>query len=404
MKRLLYFSFLTLCLFFSPAAFGQLDFLGMEEESSSDTVQKEEQTFEKTEVNKQDAQSEKTEAGDNTDTKAETNTAAAGTEEGMSETKEASADNNSEDFIDEYIADVETGKEAKSTARKILEQKPVILKLRQNQLKSLEEMEKSHNKKQPDTQKTPTPEKSAPTSADTQTSADTAQSLSESEKNRTETVNEAEAENEYRQLAKQLQPAPLGLFWGADRSEIQALGFELKPAERKDYKNVYLVLNGKQKNQTFRLISAIFGDNDKLWCIYAESNLLDDTPAAAKVLELYRKYYKALEKKYGNAQEYFTPYTDEKLLITGTSAQNANAKDEDPAEPVTHEIGNSNFLKELQEGKAVLYATFGDDTIGATLGVSVDGDFKSYIFLDYKNYELQKKELDAAFDSILNDL
>lgn len=398
MKRLLYFSFLNICLFISPAAFGQLDFLGMEEESSSDTVQKTEQTPEETVVN-QNAEPEENLPADNTASASET-AADKKTETSLSdisETKKTAVGSDSEDFIDEYIADVETEKEAKSTARKILEQKPVILKLRQNQLKSLEEMEKFHNEKQAKKQKTMTAEKSAPTSADN------TENLSESKK-RTETVNEAAAKNEYQQLAKQLQPAPLGLFWGADKSEIQALGFELKPAERKDYKNVYLVLNGKQKNQTFRLISAIFGNNDSLWCIYAESNLLDDTPEASKVLELYRKYYKALEQKYGNAQEFFTPYTDEELLITGTPEQNANTKDETSAEPATHEIGNSNFLKELQEGKAVLYATFGNDTIGATLGVSVDGDFKSYISLDYKNYALQKKEQDAAFDSILNDL
>lgn len=401
MKRLLYFSFLTFGTILSPAAFGQLDFLGMEEENSSNTVQKAEQLPSEKDASKTAQQAEGQAAADNADTKSETDTAAAVSTAGRNETKAASADINSEDFIDEYIADIETGKEAKSTARKILEQKPVILKLRQNQLKSLEEMEKFHNKKQTNEQKALTPEESTQTSADTQTSAGNTQKLSESEE-KTETVNEAAAEEEYQQLSKQLQPAPLGLFWGADRAEIQALGFKLKPAERKDYKNVYLVLNGKQKNQTFRLISAIFGDNDKLWCIYAESNLLDDTPEATKVMELYRKYYKALEQKYGNAQEYFTPYRDEELLITGTSAQ--NAKDGTAAEPATHEIGNSNFLKELQEGKAVLYATFGDDTIGATLGVSVDGDFKSYISLDYKNYELQKKEQDAAFDSILNDL
>ena len=58
----------------------------------------------------------------------------------------------------------------------------------------------------------------------------------------------------------------------------------------------------------------------------------------------------------------------------------------------------------MQEGKAVLYATFQNDKIGITLGVSVDGDGKSYISIDYKDFALMQSEKQTALDNTIDDL
>ena len=196
-----------------------------------------------------------------------------------------------------------------------------------------------------------------------------------------------------------LQPAPLGLYWAATEAELKELGFNLLPAERKDYKNVFQITNAQQKNNTFQQIIAIFGEQDKLWCIYAQSHLLDDNAKAEKVLALYRRYYDALAKKYGNAQEHFEPYTYEEKIIEGEKEQK-QTKTIQKQNP----IGGADFLKELQEGKAVLYATFKNDKIGITLGVSVDGDGKSYISIDYKDFALMQSEKQTALDNTIDDL
>jgi len=310
----------------------------------------------------------------------------------------AAADN-SKDFFDEYIDGVETEKEAVSTARQLLNKKPVILKLRQNQVKSLAEMEKFHNEKLGKNKATG----QIPTTAQEQEPSPKKNSVDPDEP-----VNSAESkikpeETPSADAIAGLQAAPLGLFWGASIAETEAQGFKLKPAERKDYQNVFIVLNPRQKNNTFRLISAIFGINDSLWCIYAESNFMEDDTGASKVLELYHKYYDALKKKYGNAQQFFTPYIEETNLISGDETDNAEKDGTQPAK-ISHSIGNDNFLKELQEGKAVLYATFSGEDIGVTLGVAVDGEGKSYISLDYKNFALKDKEQKAVFDSVLEGL
>ena len=54
-------------------------------------------------------------------------------------------------------------------------------------------------------------------------------------------------------------------------------------------------------------------------------------------------------------------------------------------------IGNPDFLKELQNGEAFLYATFENGIVGAALGVNVDGNGQSYITIDYKNLKLMKE-------------
>ncbi len=277
------------------------------------------------------------------------------------------------DYLDDYIDGVETEKKAQNTARALLNQKPQILKLRQNEIKTLEKLKDR--------------------TAEIQTKSQPA------EKIETSLEKEETKEEILQKLRDSLQAAPMGLYWAATQEQIQELGFELKPAERKDYKNVFQVLNPQQNNNTFAVTTAIFGLQNKLWCIYAQGALLNDDAKASQVLALYRRYYEALSKKYGNAQEHFEPYTYQEQLIEGEGAAKTTRT-------VTKQnpIGGDNFLKELQEGKAVLYSTFQNDEIGVTLGVSVDGDGKSSISIDYKNFALMDSEQQTVLSKTIEDL
>ena len=290
--------------------------------------------------------------------------------------KENTAEKNT-DYLDAYIDDVETEKKAQNTARALLNKKPTILTLRQNEIKSLKKLKEKTDKIQ--TKKTP--------------------EAVEKNENQAETQTEQNPEIIAQKIKAKLQPAPFGLYWAATADETKKLGFELNPAERKDYKNVLIVKNPQQKNDTFQQITAIFGEQNKLWCIYAQGRLLEDDAQASKALALYHRYYQALSAKYGNAQEHFEPYTYEEELIEGDGNQKKISK-------ITKQnpIGGDNFIQELQEGKAVLYATFQNDEIGVTLGISVDGNGKSYISIDYKNFALRESEQQTVLNKTIEDL
>ena len=275
------------------------------------------------------------------------------------------------DYLDSYIENIETEKKAKTSARSLLNQKPQILTLRQNDAKTLKELEKKTKEIQKNLEKK-------------------AEEDMPAEELRIQNI---------KKLQETFSPAPLGLYWQASIEEIKEFGFDLQPAERKDYKNVFLVLNPKQQNNTFKEITAIFGLQNKLWCIYAQGQLLEDDAKASHVLDLYHKYYTALAKKYGNAQEFFTPYSYEEKLIEGEG-------DKKTIKTVTKQnpLGGDNFLQELQEGKAILYATFQNEKIGVTLGVSVDGSGKSYISVDYKDFALMESEKQTILNKTIEDL
>ena len=276
-----------------------------------------------------------------------------------------------EDSAPKDVDEEQTKENATDSARKLLYQKPEILSLRQNQIKSLKE------------------------------SVEAGKALKEKVENKVkeEKVKELTEEEKLEILRSQFAVAPLGLYWGASKEDLEKLGFKFKSAERKDYKSVYQVLNPKQKNDTFRQITAIFGVQNKLWCIYAQGQLLKDDAKASQVLELYHKYYKALATKYGNAQQHFSPYTYEEQLIKGEG-------DKKVVETITKQnpLGGDNFLKELQEGKAILYATFQNDKTGVTLGVSVDGDGNSYISIDYKDFGLLESEKETTLNKAIEDI
>ena len=121
------------------------------------------------------------------------------------------------DYLDNYIDDVETEKKAQNTARDLLNKKPQLLTIRQNDQKSLEQLKERTKQIK---------EKLAPFATNTD-STDKPQEKKETLEMRRQKIKDS------------LQPAPLGLYWAATEAELKELGFNLLPAERKDYKNVF---------------------------------------------------------------------------------------------------------------------------------------------------------------------
>ena len=297
------------------------------------------------------------------------------------EAPEAKPENNGgKNFITRYFDDKKAAKEAKEEAKRISEQKPNILDLRDSQKRLIKEGdEKRAQIKQ------------------------TLEEIDNSIEQRADSGKE-DITLERKQISEKYMPAPFGLFWGIDKEQTELLGFNLQPAERKDYTGVYSIINAKQSNGTFDIITAIFGEQNKLWCIFAQSKPQPDTPQAENVLKLYNAYYAALEQKYGNAKQDFTPaeYTEKVIEQTGADANNGKAEEKTVTK--TTPIGNDNFLKELQQGTAVLYATFENDMLGVTLGVSVDGEGKSYISIDYKNLKIMEEENQTKLNNLISDI
>lgn len=201
-------------------------------------------------------------------------------------------------------------------------------------------------------------------------------------KSQTKTLQEAEA-------------APFGLAWGATYDEVKNDGVTLSPIDQKDYVNNFTATHLPKKVSTFREVILTFGIENELWRIIAYGNFINDTPSAEKVLEIYNQYYKLLEKKYGNAQQFFTP----KVINVDKVTDLGNGKSKTKTVQQEQAMGNPDFLKELQNGEAFLYATFENGKVGAALGVNVDGKGQSYITIEYKNLTIlqarEKKTLDA---------
>lgn len=191
---------------------------------------------------------------------------------------------------------------------------------------------------------------------------------------------------------KDLSAAPFGLNWGATILDTQDLGVSLTPIGEKDYVNSFSAQNLPKPLKGFRSIDLTFGIENELWRIIAYGDFLEDTQDAAVVLRQYRRFYKLLERKYGNAQQFFTPQP-----INETSTDNASAPN---APKVDTSIGNPNFLAQLQSGEAELYATFEDNDVGAALSVNVDGSGRSYIIIDYKNLKILREREEQALDAL----
>jgi hypothetical protein len=281
--------------------------------------------------------------------------------------------------------------EAQTQAGKLLEQKPNMIDLRDSQKRMIQEGEMRRTQYLKSIQENNEPELEEATDEAEVAEKDNEQSEEQIKEQKIQEITENHAS------------APFGLYWGISKDETKDLGFDLKSAERKDYQEVYLVTNPKQNTKTFDIVTAIFGEQDKLWCIFAQSTPQKDTPQATDVLNLYHQYYAALEKKYGNAKQFFSPNTYVEEIEEGDGEDSESKAEKDPIVK-TNPIGNDNFLQELKEGSAVLYATFENDVIGITLGVSVDGNNQSYISIDYKNLDIMREEEQNKLNNLISDI
>ena len=196
------------------------------------------------------------------------------------------------------------------------------------------------------------------------------------------------------QPAAETSPAPFGLTWGASKQELEATHPILEKAERDGYQNVWR-LSSNAQSASFAEVVLIFGEQNKLWCIYAESKPQPDDARASKILAQYHKYYDALSKKYGHAEETFIP-AENKTEQTDKDGQTETI--------ITYgTLGDENFLADLAAEKTSLYATFYDDEIGATLSIAAD-DNQTYLVLDYKNLPLMNAEKKQKINSLIQDL
>ncbi len=190
--------------------------------------------------------------------------------------------------------------------------------------------------------------------------------------------------------------APFGLSWGATYNQTKALGVDMQRVERKDSVNDFIVTKLPKPITDFRRIIVSFGENNSLWRLSAYGRLINDDASASKVLHLYRKYYDLLERKYGNAKEFFTP----KMTTVEKKVKDEYGVEKIEIEKIAEPIGGSDFLSELKNGQAVLYATFEDKNVGAALAVNVDGDGKSYIIIDYTNLQIFREREAQTLDAL----
>lgn len=194
------------------------------------------------------------------------------------------------------------------------------------------------------------------------------------------------------QIVSRDQSAPFGLIWGASMAETKNQGIILTPIGEKDYVNNFSATHLPKEIDDIARVDVTFGEEDHLWRIIAYGKQLDDDAEASKVMRLYKIYSALLSKKYGNAQEFFTP------AQINVTKQDDKGKDIVVQEPAP--IGNPNFLSQLQSGAAELYSTYYNEEVGAALAVNVDGDGKSYIVIDYKNLRILNAQEQETLDAL----
>ena len=271
------------------------------------------------------------------------------------------------DFIEQFVEDEENAAKARHKSKDLLNAKPEILKLRENEENLLIKKKKKRE--------------------------ELAKKIDEKKymENKKKIVTQ--------EVTTHLKKAPFGLYWDATKEQMETMEFTFSKSERENYEGVYLLQNPQQKYTMFNPVIAIFGLQDHLWCIYAQSIPQTDKPDASKILRLYHQYYEALKKKYGNDKEIFTPYTYVEEKLEGQEPEQKIVR-------ITHQnpLGGDNFLEELQTGKASLYATFDDGSTGVTLSVAVDDNKKSFIVIDYKDLSVMHKEKDTNIENLMDDL
>ncbi len=186
---------------------------------------------------------------------------------------------------------------------------------------------------------------------------------------------------------EQTSQAPFGLLWGASQEHIKNMGVILQKYNLYDYPNSYKTKYLPKPIEGFDEIVISFGKNNTLWKILAYGAFINDSPEASEILREYKKYYQLLEKKYGNAEEFYI----------GLKTKETTIVDNKEVEKTIEEpIGNANFLEQLRSGEAELYATFYNNEVGVALSVNVNSQGQAYLIIDYKNivlFEDSQKEI-----------
>ena len=195
-----------------------------------------------------------------------------------------------------------------------------------------------------------------------------------------------------KQSIEKLKEAPFGLFWGANETTTQNQGVVLKKTDIKDYVNSYTATSLPKPIDFFDRVYIVFGKDNELYRILAYSKFIDDDSSASQTMKQYKKYSKLLEKKYGHKETFFTPATIE-TTVKNNKGEDEIVKREAPA-------GNPEFLSQLASGQAVIYSTYHNNDVAAALSISVDGDKKSYIVIDYKNLSILKEQEQETLDAL----
>ena len=178
---------------------------------------------------------------------------------------------------------------------------------------------------------------------------------------------------------------PFGLSWGGNYNQIKAMGVELERVNIKDYANSFIATHLPKPLPDIREVVISFGEDNLMWRVLAYGKLLDDDADADNedVKPLFDK-------------EFFTP----KITIIEKTVKDQFGRDQ--IEKIRREepMGGSNFLNELKNGEATLYATFEDSNVGAALAVNVDGNGKSYIIIDFTNLQIFKEREAQTLDAL----
>lgn len=285
--------------------------------------------------------------------------------------------------VEDYLVNIEEQASARSSARNLLKKQPQKYEMKMPQKKHSPQVERDIAEKN--------------TQANPFAVADQTETVSAIEitvdENKKETVDDETAA-----IEKEITfaAAPFNLLWGASLEYMQHhLGWQVQKVEREGYENVYQMQHKDYPQNNFTHVAAVFGKNNKLWCIFAQGKALDDDAGASVILQLFDKYYQALEEKYGNAEVHFEPYTYQVEQPLEQNGRPVLQNGQPLMQVVTlqNPLGGENFLQELQKGKASLYSTFHNNEIGVTLGVFVDENAKSHLLLDYKNLPLLESEV-----------
>jgi len=215
------------------------------------------------------------------------------------------------------------------------------------------------------------------------------------EQQQQENKNVAKTKQNMERITK-LPPAPFGLLWGATYEETLSSGVILTRTEEKDYVNSFIATQLTKPLKEMRYVVVTFGGENRLWRIISYGNFIKDKPDASMVLKEYHRFYDLLKSKYGHAEETYVPATKK---VTKT-VDLGEGKTKQEIEIVNEEIGNPNFLEQLQNGEADLYATFYNSEVGAALSVNVDGQGNSYLILEYKNLKIFKQQEDTTLDAL----